>query len=73
MKILSVYDECFRPYGKVLEGYDTAELVQAMTAIPLPESGTAYRPGMEKCWVMMSTVWSRHWMIRHLCLRAWSM
>ncbi len=47
MKILSVYDECFRPYGKVLEGYDTAELVQAMTAIPLPESGTAYRPGIE--------------------------
>ena len=47
MKILSVLDESFRPYGKVLEGYDTAELIRAMEAIPLPESGTAYRPGIE--------------------------
>ena len=47
MKILSVLDESFRPYGKVLEGYDTAELIRAMEDIPLPESGTAYRPGIE--------------------------
>ena len=47
MKIYSVYDEAFRPYGKVLEGYDTEELRRAMLAIDLPESGTAYRPGIE--------------------------
>ena len=47
MNILSVFDESFRPYGKVLQGYDTAELVRAMEAIPLPESGTAYKPGID--------------------------
>ena len=55
MKIWSVYDEEFRPYGKVLEGYDTAELREAMTAIPLPESGVAYEPGiasLEACRIM---------------------
>ena len=47
MKIHSVTDPEFKPYGKVLEGYDTAELCAAMEAIPLPESGTAYRPGID--------------------------
>ena len=47
MKIYSVLDPEFKPYGKVLEGYDTAELCAAMEAIPLPEAGTAYRPGIE--------------------------
>ena len=42
MKIFSVYDPEFRPYGKVLDGYDTKELQEAMLAIPLPETGTAY-------------------------------
>ena len=42
MKIFSVYDHEFRPYGKVLSGYGTKELVAAMNAIPMPESGTAY-------------------------------
>ena len=42
MKIFSVYDPEFRPYGKVLDGYDTKELQEAMMAIPLPETGTAY-------------------------------
>ena len=46
MKIYSVYDAEFRPYGSVLEGYDTAELVNAMAAIPMPESGTAYQPSI---------------------------
>ena len=41
MKIYSVCDPEFKAYGKVLEGYDTAELLEAMRAIPLPE-GTAY-------------------------------
>ena len=45
MKIYSVTDPEFKPYGKVLEGYDTAELLAAMEAIELPPEGTAYRPG----------------------------
>lgn len=48
MKILSVNDPEFRCYGKVLGGYDTAELISAMNSIPLPEEGTAYEPGIEK-------------------------
>ena len=47
MKIYSVTDPEFKPYGKILEGYDTAELCAAMEAIPLPDSGTAYRPGID--------------------------
>ena len=52
MKIYSVYDKEFKPYGKVLEGYDTAELIGAMNRIELPESGTAYEPSirsLEEC------------------------
>lgn len=52
MKIYSVYDPEFRPYGSVLEGYDTAALCSAMAAIPMPEKGTAYRPSipaLEEC------------------------
>ena len=47
MHIYSVTDPEFRSYGKVLEGYDTAELLEAMEKIDMPESGTAYRPGIE--------------------------
>ena len=46
MKIVSVYDPAFAPYGKVLEGYDATCLVKAMKTIPLPESGTAYEPSI---------------------------
>ena len=41
MEIKSVFDPEFKPYGKVLEGYNTAALRAAMNTIPLPESGTA--------------------------------
>ena len=47
MTIHSVLDAEFNPYGKVLEGFNTAELQKAMLAIDLPESGTSYRPGIE--------------------------
>ncbi len=47
MKIYSVSDPEFVPYGKVLKGYDTAGLTAAMEAIPLPESGVDYLPGIE--------------------------
>ena len=46
MKIYSVYDEEFRPYGRVIEGIDCAELVGAMDKIPMPETGTAYEPAI---------------------------
>ncbi len=46
MKIYSVHDKEFAPYGKVLEGYDTKELIAAMEKIPLPENGVAYEPGI---------------------------
>ena len=46
MHIYSVNDPEFKPYGKVLPGYDTTELVDAMLAVPLPEQGTSYRPGI---------------------------
>ena len=47
MNIYSVYDKEFKPYGKVLEGFDTAELIGAMNRIDLPASGTAYEPSIE--------------------------
>ena len=47
MNIASVFDPAFKPYGQVLAGCDSEELLRAMEAIPLPESGTAYRPGIE--------------------------
>ena len=44
MKIESVHDRAFAPYGKVLEGYDTGELLATLERVtPLPE-GTAYVP-----------------------------
>lgn len=47
MKIYSIYDKEFAPYGKVIEGVETAELVEAMKAIPLPEDGVAYEPAID--------------------------
>lgn len=47
MKINSVSDPEFRPYGKVLTGYDTSALVAAMQTVPMPERGTAYEPAIE--------------------------
>lgn len=47
MHVYSVFDPEFKPYGKVLVGYDTKELLGAMNEITLPEAGTAYEPGIE--------------------------
>ncbi len=47
MQIYSVTDKEFRPYGRVLEGYDAAELVSAMKAVPMPEGGVRYEPGID--------------------------
>ena len=46
MKIYSVSDSVFKPYGKLLTGFDTAALVAAMQTIPMPEIGTAYEPSI---------------------------
>ena len=46
MIIYSVSDPEFRPYGKVLTGYDTSALVAAMQTVPMPERGTAYEPSI---------------------------
>ena len=56
MKIYSVTDPEFKPYGKVLEGYETAELLEAMKQIDMPEEGTAYKPGiasLEACFIFV--------------------
>ena len=47
MHIYSVSDPEFKAYGKVLEGFDTSELVEAMEKIELPAEGVAYEPGIE--------------------------
>ena len=47
MKILSIYDDAFKPYGKVLEGYDTEELCRAMETLPHPETGTDYAASID--------------------------
>ena len=46
MKIYSVYTDEFKPYGKILQNYDTQPLISAMRTIPMPESGTAYQPSI---------------------------
>lgn len=46
MEIKSVYSAEFRPYGKVLDGYDTAPLCKAMEQIPMPERGVSYEAGI---------------------------
>ena len=47
MQIHSAADPAFKPYGRILEGYDTAELLAAMEKIDMPADGTAYEPGIE--------------------------
>lgn len=52
MTIYSVYDEAFRPYGRVVSGLPCEELLAAMETIPLSESGVAYEPAipeLEQC------------------------
>ncbi len=46
MKFYSVYDPEFAPYGKVLEGYDTAELIAAMAKIE-KAPGVSYEPAID--------------------------
>ena len=45
MKMYSVYDAEFKPYGQVLEGYDTKELIDAMMKFDVPD-GVVYDPSV---------------------------
>ena len=49
MESLSIYDPAFRPYGRVLTGYDTAALADTLERTPLPEGVvyTASEPSLE--------------------------
>ncbi len=48
VKIYSVFDEKFRAYGRVLEGYDFSALVEYMKAgTSIPENGNVYVASVE--------------------------
>lgn len=52
MTIYSVYDEAFRPYGRVVTGLPCEALLSAMETVPMPERGVAYEPAipaLEQC------------------------
>ena len=46
MKIQSVFDKSFAPYGKVLKGFDTAALEAEMLKMPCPDGGVVYVPSV---------------------------
>ena len=46
MEFISVFDKRFAPYGRVIEGYDTAALLAALKKTELPE-GVAYVPRVQ--------------------------
>lgn len=56
MKIYSVHDKEFTPYGHVVTGLDTAELLDALAHTPLPETGTGYCPEEEELQELPVTV-----------------
>ena len=47
MEIYSVFDPEFKEFGKVLSGYDTAELIKAKENVEMPAEGTAYEPWID--------------------------
>ena len=56
MKIYSVHDKEFTPYGHVVTGLDTTELLDALARTPLPETGTGYCPEEEELQELPATV-----------------
>ncbi len=46
MNILSVYDEAFRPYGRVVEGYPVEGLMKALAETPCTDA-VVYEPRIE--------------------------
>ncbi len=55
VKIYSVFDDEFRTYGNIVEGYDFSELIEFMeNHTDIPENGNVYFPsveGLESCGV----------------------
>ena len=55
MKIQSVFDAAFAPYGKVIRGFDTAALQAEMEKLPCPDGAVVYvaaEPELEKLPIM---------------------
>ena len=55
MEIKVVFDESFKSYGKILEGYDYSELFLALSRCPVPEKGISYIPSvsiLEECSIL---------------------
>ena len=48
MKIQSVFDKSFAPYGKVIKGFDTAALEAEMLNMPCPDGAVVYVPSVEE-------------------------
>ena len=46
MQILSVYDEAFRPYGRVVEGYPVEGILKALAETPCTDA-VVYEPRIE--------------------------
>ena len=46
MTILSVFDEAFRPYGRVVEGYPTEGILSALAQTPVTD-GVVYEPRVQ--------------------------
>ena len=46
MKIQSVFDKSFAPYGKVIKGFDTAALEAEMLKMPCPDGAVVYVPSV---------------------------
>lgn len=44
MKIYEVTDPLFSEYGRLVRGYDTGAVCEAMKKTPCPEEGTVYKP-----------------------------
>lgn len=48
MKIQSVFDKSFAPYGKVIKGFDTVALEAKMLEMPCPDGAVVYVPSVEE-------------------------
>lgn len=57
VKVYSVFDEEFAPYGKVIEGFDMSEMIAVMEQTEIPENGNVYLASidaLETCSVFKS-------------------
>lgn len=49
MNIHSITDKMFKPYGRVIRGYDTKELLQKLREITVcPQDGVIYEPSVSQ-------------------------